>query len=120
MRKVSIILPYYNRKRLLMRSLTSFEELYAPFGDELYNLEIVIVDDSSDEENRLEDLVKMFDLNIKLIRLENKNGINPCYPYNVGVRESSGDIIILSSPETFHTTDMFKVSKKRRIINNYQ
>jgi len=111
-KKVSIILPYYNRKNLLLNTLKSFNKFY-----ENKNVEVVIIDDGSNSENRLEDSLN-FNLNIKLIRLENKNGINPCYPYNVGVRNSSGDIIILSSPETFHTKDMFDISNNFKKLTN--
>lgn len=101
---VSIILPYYNRKELLLQTLNSFEYFYSD-----KDLEVVIVDDVSDDEHRLEDSID-FNLNIKLVRLKDKTGINPCYPYNVGVRESNGDILILSSPETFHTNSIFDVT----------
>jgi glycosyltransferase involved in cell wall biosynthesis len=105
-RKVSIILPYYNRKKLLIRTLDSFQLLYSSDS----GLEIVIVDDHSDDKNRIEDLVRRYNLNIMLFRLPNKSGVNPCYPYNVGVRQSKGSIIVLSSPEILHTSNMFEIS----------
>ena len=110
-KKVSIILPYYNRKKLILNTLKSFEHFYKD-----KNVEIVIVDDVSSDEHRLEDSLN-FNLDIKLIRLKTKNGINPCYPYNVGVKNSSGDIIILTSPETFHTSDMFEISNNFENLN---
>lgn len=106
MNNVSIILPYYNRKHYLEAALSSFEYYYSNRKD----LQIVIVDDGSSLDNRLDDVVCKYNLQIKLIRIKNKKGINPCYPYNVGVRESYGDIIVLSSPEVVHTCDMFKLS----------
>jgi glycosyltransferase involved in cell wall biosynthesis len=112
MKKVSIILPYYNRKDLILLTLKSLEHFYSN-----KNLEVVIVDDSSSEEHRLENHLD-FNLDIKLVRLENKNGINPCYPYNVGVRESSGEILILSSPETLHSRDMFEISNDFKDLND--
>ena len=111
MKKISIILPYYNRKTLLLHTLKSFEHFYCD-----KNIEIVIVDDSSDEEERLENRLN-FKLDINLVRLENKNGINPCYPYNVGVRHSTGDILILSSPETFHTSNIFDLTDNFANLN---
>jgi glycosyltransferase involved in cell wall biosynthesis len=109
---VSIILPYYNRKDLVLQTLRTFEHFYSD-----KDLEVVIVDDMSDEEHRLEDSLD-FNLNINLVRLEEKTGINPCYPYNVGVRESSGDILILSSPETFHTNNMFELTNDFEGLND--
>jgi glycosyltransferase involved in cell wall biosynthesis len=111
-KKISIILPYYNRKKLILNTLKSFEYFY-----QNKNIEIIIVDDMSSEEHRLENSLN-FNLDIKLIRLTVKNGINPCYPYNVGVRESSGDIIILSSPETLHTSDIFEISNNFEKLND--
>jgi len=105
-RSVSIILPYYNRKKLLEITLDSFEHFYSTVPQ----LEIVIVDDGSNDENRVVELIKKYSLNIQLVRLTEKTGVNPCYPYNVGVRRSVGDIIVLTSPETFHTTNMFDIS----------
>jgi glycosyltransferase involved in cell wall biosynthesis len=112
-KKVSIILPYYNRKELILNTLKSFEFFYSNYD----NLEIIIVDDFSSENERLDNVLN-FNLNIKLIRLKTKNGINPCYPYNVGVRNSVGDIIILSSPETFHTTNMFELTNNFENLND--
>jgi len=108
---VSIILPYYNRKPLLLKTLQSFEYFYHN-----KDIEVIIVDDGSSEEHRLDG--HQFNIKTKIIRIENKNGINPCYPYNVGVRHSSGDILILSSPETFHTKDMFKITNNFNGLNN--
>lgn len=112
MKKISFILPYYNRKSLLLNTLKSLEYFYSN-----KNVEVVIVDDCSDNEHRLESNLN-FDLDIKLVRLESKNGINPCYPYNVGVKHSTGNIIILSSPETFHSTDIFDISNNFNQLNN--
>ena len=111
MKKLSIILPYYNRKELLLNTLASLEFFYHDKP-----LEVIIVDDTSSEEHRLENDIN-FNLDIKLIRLENKNGINPCYPYNVGARESSGEILLLSSPETFHTTNIFDITNNFELLN---
>lgn len=105
-KSVSLILPYYNRKEYLKASLSSFVYFYGERND----FQVVIIDDKSNEQNRLEDIVKEYNLNIKLIRIGNKKGINPCYPNNVGVRESEGDVIVLSSPEIVHTKSIFDVS----------
>lgn len=103
--KVSVILPYYNRKQLLKNTLDSYQHFYGGKA-----IEVVVVDDVSKEENRVEDLVGKYDFCLKVVRLSHKNGINPCYPYNVGVRNSTGNVIVLSSPETMHTQSMFDLS----------
>jgi glycosyltransferase involved in cell wall biosynthesis len=64
--KYSIILPYYNRKNLINTTLTSFVHFYQNRND----FEIIIVDDRSSENHRLNELVNKFKmLNIKLIEL---------------------------------------------------
>jgi len=113
MSKVSIVLPYFNRKNLLYNTLESFSKFYR---DE--NIEVVIVDDGSSEDQRLEQMVKKYPFDINLIRIEGNNDVNPCYVYNVGVRHSVGDIIVLSSPETFHTSNMFKVTNNFKELND--
>lgn len=102
---ISFILPYYNRRRLLIKTLDSFDYFYSR-----RDVEVVVVDDCSDHEHRIEDLPSRYNVPIRVVRINNKTGVNPCLPYNVGVRQSSGDVIVLSSPETFHTTDIFDVS----------
>ena len=52
-----------------------------------YNFEVVIVDDNSNDENRLEEDIKQFSIPIKLIVISNEekgNRINPCAAYNRG------------------------------------
>lgn len=112
---VSIILPYYNRKQYLKVTLDSFEYYYS----NRKNLQIVIVDDGSSPDDMPNDIIGQYNLWIKLIRIENKKGINPCYPNNVGVRNSDGDVIVLSSPEVMHTRNMFEASNNfEKLTNN--
>jgi glycosyltransferase involved in cell wall biosynthesis len=115
-RIVSLILPYYNRRQYLQVTLDSFEYFYKGRGD----FQIVIVDDKSNQENSLDEIefVRKYNLWIKVIRIENKRGINPCYPINVGVRNSKGDIVLLSSPEIFHTRNIFDVSHNFELLDN--
>ncbi len=105
MNKVSVLLPYYNRRPLLQLTLDSFNHFYKDCP-----LEVVIVDDGSSEEHKVRDLVAGYSLDIKLIELQDKKGINPCYPYNVAARHATGDVFVLSSPETLHTFNMFKLT----------
>jgi len=106
---VSIILPYYNRKRLLKQTLNSFQHHYAS----IKNLEIIIVDDGSIASEQVANIGADYDLDITVVTLppkKSKTEVNPCYPYNVGVKASKGNVIVLSSPETLHTTNMFRVT----------
>ena len=50
--KISILLPYFNRKKLLTLTLNQFKKLYINF-----DIEVIIVDDCSNEKNKLNDLI---------------------------------------------------------------
>ena len=112
--KFSLVLPYYNRKQYLLTTIDSLEHFY---GDRV-DLEIIIVDDGSDQEHRVDELERNSKLAISVIRIENKTGINPCYPYNVGARAANGEIILLSSPEIIHTSSIFAQADEFKSFKN--
>ena len=109
--KISIIIGYYNRKTQLFYTLKTIEK------SSYKNIEIIIVDDCSDN---ISDVLKdsdfeIFSMNIKLISIkkEEKTWINPCVGYNRGISESTGDIIILQNAEVCHIGDCINY-----VINN--
>lgn len=101
MPKVSIVSAYYNRKKSLWRTLKTVEK------SQHNNLEFIVVDDASDESQRLEDFLLEFDF-LKLIRIDpkNKSHINPCIPFNMGFKAATGDFIIIQAPECIHVGDV--------------
>ena len=68
MTKISIIFGYYNRKDLLIVSLNQFEKLYTN-----YNFEVIIADDLSLEEHKLNDIIHNYSFCIKVIEILEKN-----------------------------------------------
>lgn len=98
---ISIVTGYYNRKELFYQTLKSITK--SQFKD----IELIAVDDGSDQEHRIEDLQNEFPF-LKIIRLEKENKwyINPCITFNVGLREAVGDIIVLQNPECLHVHDV--------------
>ena len=109
--KISIIIGYYNRKTQLFYTLKTIEK------SSYKNIEIIIVDDCSDN---ISDVLKdsdfeIFSMDIKLISIkkEEKTWINPCVGYNRGISESTGDIIILQNAEVCHIGDCINY-----VINN--
>lgn len=95
---ISIVTAYYNRKELFIRTLKSLSSNYGKI-----DFEIVVVDDGSDEHERLEDLQNDFPF-LRVIRLENQNKwySNPCIPFNIGFEAVKGDKIIIQNPECYH------------------
>jgi len=98
---LSIVLTYYNRKNLLINTLKTIE--LSKHRDEI---EIIIVDDGSDNDNKLDDL--KCTLNLKIIRIEpeDKTWMNSSVPYNIGFKQAIGDIIIIQNAECMHMGDV--------------
>lgn len=115
--KISIIIGYYNRKKQLLYTLkTISKSLYK-------NIEIIIVDDCSDEPKYIlkNSDFEEFNMNIKLISIkkEEKTWVNPCVAYNKGINESTGDIIILQNAEVCHIGDVLSYVKNNLNRNNW-
>jgi len=110
---ISIVMTYYNRKKQLINTLKSISD------STIKDIEIIIVDDASDEEHRIEDLQEEF--NLKLIRIDKKDKwwVNPCVPFNVGIKESKGDIIVLQNSECYHVGDVLSSIKETITDDNY-
>ena len=51
---ISIVMAYLNRKEQTLRTLQGFQQLYA----NKYNFEVVIVDDNSNQQNKLNEVIK--------------------------------------------------------------
>lgn len=114
---ISIVCAYYNRKQLFERTLQSIkiqlEKLNAV-------VEVIAVDDGSDEVERLEDLQSEYPF-LKIIRLEKKEKwyTNSCIPFNIGFQNAAGKIIIIQNPECLHhgniLTETMKISDNQYI-----
>lgn len=95
---ISVVTAYYNRKELFTRTLNSMKPNYGKI-----DFEVIVVDDGSDDNERLEDIQKDFPF-LRIIRLEKKNKWykNPCIPFNIGFEAIKGDKVIIQNPECYH------------------
>jgi len=111
---ISVAIAYYNRKQHLRNTLWSMTK--SMFKD----FEVIVVDDGSDDINRLDDLEKQFEF-LKVIRInpEDKTHTNPCIPFNMALSHTKGDIIILQNPECFHYNDIFQHVNNNISKNTY-
>lgn len=98
---ISIIMPFLNRKSQFLNTLAYYEKTYSS-----YDYEIVVVDDASKPDQRLDNLETTAPLRVIRITEEEKNHSNPCVPFNRGFREARGDIFVLQSPECLHAGDV--------------
>jgi GT2 family glycosyltransferase len=92
---------YYNRRSLLINTLQSIAK------SKHKDFEVILVDDASVLSERVEDLVGEFPF-LKIIRLErtDKWYTNCCIPYNIGIAQAKGNIVMIQNPECLHTLDI--------------
>ena len=96
--KISIAMSYHNRKDLLLTTLKTLSY----YKEDIH--EVVIVDDASSPEHKI-DFINDFDFKIKLIEIpENLSSkyVNCCVPFNLALRACEGDAVIIQNPETYH------------------
>lgn len=105
--KYSIVVAYYNRVNLLYNFMNSVERLYANRKD----IEIVVVDDSSNNSLNADLFLKLFNkLNIHYIKTteylnREKNWSNPVISYNIGFKEAKGENIIFHAADNLYLND---------------
>jgi len=102
--KLSICIPHYNRKKLLINTLSSIE------ASKYKDVEVCIVDDGSNNENNLSDISSIFpDLDIKLHTFSQPEktwsevGV---IPLNKAISMASGDIIMILCAECYLLNDI--------------
>lgn len=101
---ISIVMGYFNRKPQLEITLKTIQ-----LSRVAKQVEIIIVDDASSKEHILtKSFLDMFDMNIKVIRIEphQKKWINPVIPYNVGLSKAKGKWVMIQNPEVCHSGDI--------------
>lgn len=100
--RISVTMAYYQRPDLIRNTLWAYHHLHPERDD----VEFVVIDDKSAEglkaEPALEELRDLLD--IKLFYREDKTGTNPAQPINISVKQASGQIIVITNPETLPLT----------------
>jgi glycosyltransferase involved in cell wall biosynthesis len=115
-RKISIVTAYYNRRKLFYNTLKTIEQ--SKYKD---LVEIVVVDDNSNDNNRIDDFPNLFKLDIKVIRIEVKDKwwTNPCIPFNIAFKAAQNDIIIIQNPECMHFGEIIEYTLNNIKDNMY-
>jgi glycosyltransferase involved in cell wall biosynthesis len=110
--KVSVITCTYNRAEQLKRGIMSIIRQYD--GDNItIPLEIVVVDDGSTDNTRqvIEELIleaRQRSINFNYIYLDHPEPRISCIPRNIGIKQSSGEILIFTEPEGVHVGNTIK------------
>lgn len=104
--KYSIVMPYMDRPVLLHNTLVSYHHWYGARHD----WELVLVRDSkcNDPANLFTVVDEWIDkgLSIMVVDHDGTGEYNPARLFNTGVREATGQYVILTSPEIYHEVDI--------------
>jgi GT2 family glycosyltransferase len=103
--KVSVVMAAFRRSKLLDIGLSSIAK-YKVF----FPLELIVVNDGieDDTEAVCESYKGRIDIKYVFSGHRNRGGIrfqSPGFPINIGIKQSSGDIIVLTCPEIYHLDD---------------
>lgn len=99
LKKISVVIPTYNRAKLLKECLTSLCK------QEYKNFEVVVVDDGSKDQTK--EIVDSFkkNLDIKYIFQENRG---PACARNLGIKVASGDIVAFIDDDCIASSQWLK------------
>ena len=112
--KISIVMNYYNVKKQLLETLKAIE------CSQYKNIEVIIVDEYSNEPERLEDILDKYTFLIKLKRLEayDRSYAKSCIN-NIGLELATGQIIIIQQPQCLYKGDILMFVAKNLSENDY-
>lgn len=99
-KKVSIVMSYVNRRNQLEFTLQTI------LLSKHKNIEIIVNDDGSDENEQIDDFVEKYGIFLIKVDIKNKKCINPVIGYNRAIMKATGDIIILQNPEVCYVNDV--------------
>ena len=103
---VSIILPVYNSKKYIIKTINSI------LSQSYENFELVIIDDcSTDGTYQLIKKIKKNNNKIKLFQTS-KNSKTPAIPRNIGLKKSKGEIICFIDSDDLWEKDKLKIQLK--------
>jgi glycosyltransferase involved in cell wall biosynthesis len=103
---VSIILPVYNSKKYISKTINSI------MSQSHESFELVIIDDCSTDGTY--ELIKKIKKNNKKIKLfqTSKNSKTPAIPRNIGLKKSKGEIICFIDSDDLWEKDKLKIQLK--------
>ncbi len=116
--KISLVMTYHNRLPQTRITLRSIEHYCKNKSD----LEIIIIDDASSPDQLATQAIQGINLPIRTYYIppEKHWWINPCVPFNIGIREAQGDIIALQTPECVHVNgDLLQYFRDHITNKNY-
>lgn len=115
--KISIVIQYYNRRHQLLNTISSINA--SSIKDQV---EIIVIDDASDEEHYVNDLPTIYpNLNFKIFSFTNEEKWWRCpvVPANKGISMATGDVVVLLCGECMLIGDVLLDIQQRIKPNEY-
>lgn len=98
---ISIAMAYKNRRPQLIKTLESIE------SQSYKDIEVIIIDDGSDEEHKVADLKSKFPF-VTVVVINDNPYKNPCIVYNTAFSLCSGEVVIIQNPECLHVGELIQ------------
>jgi hypothetical protein len=113
LKKVSIVIAYLNNRRQLFYTLDQI------VNSKYKNIEVIIVNDGSDKDLDIKELYSDKISSIKIVNTDLliKTWKNLCMAYHIGIKEATGDIVIMQSSEVLHIGDCISYVVKNLRLN---
>lgn len=105
--KLSVIIPTYNRKNVLIKCLNAlFEQIYPKS-----NFEIIVIDDGSTDgtESVVKEIIKKLPVELRYFKQENRG---PGAARNVGIKNAKGDIVLFIGDDIIATPTLLEEHMK--------
>ena len=103
---ISVVIAAYNRKAQLPTTLKSINASSHP------NVEVIIVDDASDDDQVVDDFIVQsdYDFDVIIVRIskQEKTWVNPSVAYNIGIRYATKEVVLMQNAEVMHIGDVLK------------
>ena len=99
--KFSIVIPTYNEEKEIFATLAALEKL------DYQNKEIIVIDDSTDNTSAI--IRSRFSESVTLIKPTMRKG--RCEARNIGIREATGDILIILNADVILPVDFIRKIK---------
>lgn len=113
--RISIVATYYNRRQQLINTLKTIKR-----SKQIDNVEMIVVNDCSADAHLIDDLPETYPF-LRVINMPKPNTwyMNPCIPFNVGLRAAIGDFVIIQNAECLHMGDIVDDVTTRVNNSNY-
>lgn len=98
---ISIVMTTFNRVKQTLFTLDTINDSGTK------NIQVIIVDDSTNG-YLPEDKLKKYGFEITYAKIKNKDWLNPCVNYNIGLRLIKGNILIIQNAEVCHVGNIVK------------